>query len=213
MTLDEEGTMELSAFTWYDILGVLPVASTQQINEEYGSKASLLQPAHSSGAPSRVIAAASRAQQMLDTAWRMLGDPASRRSYDEATGIRRIGDGLAPADSYASQPSLGDVGFVPGSQGAEALGFLMALTDWLAPHPHPARRLAVPDVRRALLQCRTGHHGPDRLAPDPDSADAQPDARRRVDRGSAPAVADQSSPRQRAHGRGVARASALGEMS
>jgi hypothetical protein len=23
----------------------------------------------------------------------------------------------------------------------------MALTDWLAPHPHPSRRLAVPDVR------------------------------------------------------------------
>jgi hypothetical protein len=139
--------VELSAFTCYDLLGVLPGASTQQISDAYTSKVSLLQPARLAGASSQVIRAASRARQLLDGAWRALGDSAGRRSYDEATGIRRVGDGLVRADSYASQPALGDVGFVAGSQGAEALGILMALTDWLAPHPHPVRRLAVPDVR------------------------------------------------------------------
>jgi curved DNA-binding protein CbpA len=131
--------MEPSAFTCYDLLGVLPGASTQQISDAYTSKMSLLQPARLAGAPSQVIGAASRARQMLYWAWRALGDPASRLSYDESTGIRRVGDGLVRADNYASQPAMGDVGFVAGSQGAEALGILMALTDWLAPHPHPAR--------------------------------------------------------------------------
>jgi curved DNA-binding protein CbpA len=139
--------VELSALTWYDLLGVLPGTSTQEISREYSSNSKLLGPAHLSGAPSQVIAAASRAQRTLDAAWRVLGDPATRRSYDESIGFRRSGDGLASPGSYASQPGLGDVGFVAGSPGAEALGFLMALTDWLAPHPHPSRRLAVPDVR------------------------------------------------------------------
>lgn len=34
-----------------------------------------------------------------------------------------------------------------GPRGAELLGGLMALTDWLAPHPCPPRRVIVPDVR------------------------------------------------------------------
>jgi len=41
----------------------------------------------------------------------------------------------------------GDFDFVAGPPGAEALGVLMALTDWLTPHPHPPRRIPVPDVR------------------------------------------------------------------
>jgi len=156
--------MKLTSFTWYDLLGVLPGASTQQISGEYRSKASLLQPAYLSGAPSPVIAAASRAQQLLDAAWRVLCDPASRRSYDEAAGILRIGEGLVPPDTYPSQPSLGDVGFVPGSQGASALGFLMALSDLLAPRPRQYRRLPVPDVRGLFysvgldLTSRIGFH-------------------------------------------------------
>ena len=34
-----------------------------------------------------------------------------------------------------------------GAKEAELLGGLMALTDWLAPHPGPPRRVIVPDVR------------------------------------------------------------------
>jgi curved DNA-binding protein CbpA len=97
--------VELSALTWYDILGVLPGTSTQEISGEYSSKASLLGPAHLSGAPSQVIAAASRAPRTLDAAWRVLGDPATRRSYDESIGFRRSGDGLASPG--AKRRSLG----------------------------------------------------------------------------------------------------------
>ena len=145
--LQLEARMNLSAFTWYDLVGVLPGASADQIRREYDSKAGLLKPALLSGAPSKVIAAASRAQRMLDAAWTVLGDPASRRKYDEAAGVRRTGGGLSPPENVASQPGWADVGFVGGSPGAAALGVLLALTDWLAPDPHPSQRMAVPDVR------------------------------------------------------------------
>jgi hypothetical protein len=139
--------MNLSAFTWYDIVGVLPGAPAEQIRREYDDKASLLKPALLSGAPSKVLTAASRSQRMLDAAWTVLGDPTSRQKYDEAVGIRPTGGGLSPPDNVASQPGWADVGFVGGSPGAAALGVLLALTDWLAPHPHPSERMAVPDVR------------------------------------------------------------------
>jgi curved DNA-binding protein CbpA len=41
-----------------------------------------------------VLAAITRAQHILDTAWEVLGDPDSRKRYDEATGLRRSGGGL-----------------------------------------------------------------------------------------------------------------------
>jgi hypothetical protein len=139
--------VEPSAFTCYDLLGVLPGSSPEQISCEYRSKASVLGPALWPGAPSTVITAASRAQRMLDGALHVLGDPESRLTYDQAIGIRRVGGGLEPSTNVASQPGWTDPGFVADSPGADALGVLMALTDCLAPHPHPSRRMAVPDVR------------------------------------------------------------------
>jgi hypothetical protein len=69
---------------------------------------------------------------------------------DEApVGIRRSGGGLAPQESFPSEPGWGpeDFDLPVGSRGAELLGGLMALTDWLAPHSGPPRRVIVPDVR------------------------------------------------------------------
>src|SRR5215472_2087076 len=135
--------------TWYDILEVMPGASTEEIQDKYDAKASLLRPELIAGAPSAVITAVSRAQQLLDTARRVLGDPATRARYDAAAGIRRSGGGLAPQESFPSEPGLGpeDFDLPVGAKGAELLGGLMALTDWLVPHPGPPRRVIVPDVR------------------------------------------------------------------
>jgi DnaJ-like protein len=137
------------SITWYDILGVVPGASAAEIQRQYDSKASLLRPERVAGAPSKVLTAASRAQGLLDAARRVLGDPERRARYDEAAGIRRSGGGLGTRVSSPSQPGWGssDFDFVAGNAGAEVLGGLMALADWLAPHPHEPRRLMVPDVR------------------------------------------------------------------
>ena len=49
--------------TWYDILDVMPGAGTEEIQDKYDARASLLRPELIAGAPSVVITAASRAQQ------------------------------------------------------------------------------------------------------------------------------------------------------
>ena len=80
--------------TWYDVLGALPGAEARKIKQKYDAKAALLRPELISGAPPNVLTAVMRAQELLDTAWELLGDPDSRKRYDEAVGFRRSGGGL-----------------------------------------------------------------------------------------------------------------------
>ncbi len=135
--------------TWYDVLDVLPGASLEEIQSKYDARVSVLRPELIAGAPSAVVTAVSRAQQLLDSARRVLGDPGTRARYDAAVGIRRSGGGLAQQESFPSEPGWGsqDFDLVAGAKEAELLGGLMALTDWLAPHPRPPRRVIVPDVQ------------------------------------------------------------------
>jgi len=135
--------------TWYDILGVLPGASAGEIQDKYDFKTSLLRPELLSGAPSPVVKAASRAQGILDAARHVLADPANRERYDEAAGFRRRDDGLAQPRDFPSDPGWGpsDFGYAGGLRVEELVGGLMALTDWLAPHPRRPSRIPVPDVR------------------------------------------------------------------
>ena len=135
--------------TWYDVLGALPGASAEEIQRQYDSKASLLRPELIAGSPSTVVTAVSRAQGILDSAWRVVGDPVRRKGYDEAIGLRRRGGGLARSESSPSEPGWGssDFDFVAGRPGAELLGGMMVLTDWLTPHPREPRRVIVPDLR------------------------------------------------------------------
>jgi len=84
--------------TWYDILGVLPGTSAEEIQEAYDAKASLLRPPLMTGAPSKVPTAAARARAVLDAARRALADPANRERYDATAGVRRDGQGPVSAD-------------------------------------------------------------------------------------------------------------------
>jgi curved DNA-binding protein CbpA len=135
--------------TWYDILGVLPSATVEQVQYQHDAKARLLRPELVAGAPSPVIAAASRAREILDTARRVLGDPANRARYDETAGIHRRSGGLSSPESFPSEPGAEqpDVDFIAGNAGLEVLGGLLMLGDWMTPHPRQPRRVAVPDVR------------------------------------------------------------------
>jgi hypothetical protein len=137
-----------SGITWYDVLGTLPGASAAEIRRDYDSKARLLRPELLTGAPSPVVAAASRAQGILDVAWRVLGEPAQRLRYDETIGIRSSGGGLTRQENIPSEPRLDSLDFGPFGRNATALlGGLLALTEWLTPPPHQPGRIVVPDVR------------------------------------------------------------------
>jgi hypothetical protein len=134
--------------TWYDVLGVLPGASPGQIRAQYNAKTSLLRPELISGQPSPVIVAISRAQEILEQAWHVLGDPGRRARYDAEAGIRRCGGGLVAAESVPSQPGWAptDAAAIPGSV-VSVLGGLTVLTDWLAPQSRLPGRVTVPDIR------------------------------------------------------------------
>ena len=80
--------------TWYEVLGVLPGAEPHRIKREYEARSGLLRPEMIAGAPSNVLTAVTRAQGLLDSAWRVLSDPERRRRYDEEAGLRRTGGGL-----------------------------------------------------------------------------------------------------------------------
>ena len=69
--------------TWYDVLGVMPGAEARKITRAYDARAALLRPEMISGAPPNVLTAVMRARELLDTAREVLGDPDSRRRYDE----------------------------------------------------------------------------------------------------------------------------------
>ena len=139
--------------TWYDILGISPGASSATIRRAYEDKVQQLRPDRIAGAPANVIAAATRGRQALDGAWRVLGDRATRERYDDETGIRRKGQGLArpepvPAEQGWSPPNVdipvGDLGT------GEVLGGLAALVNRLSPRRSRPQRVVVPDVRGLL---------------------------------------------------------------
>jgi DnaJ domain/PASTA domain len=137
------------SITWYDVLGVLPGAEVRKIKHEYEAKSALLGPDMIAGAPSNVIKAVTQAQDMLDTAWRVLGDPVSRGRYDEAVGIRRSGGGLGQPGTGPADPGLGpdDMGLIVEDLGGGVVAGLLALMGGLVRRPRPPRRVTVPDVR------------------------------------------------------------------
>jgi hypothetical protein len=98
------------------------------------------------GAPSDVLAIVTRARNFLDTAWEILGDPASRNRYDEAVGFHR--KGLAPSGSFASS-SWHDSSdsAIAGEMGEDALAGLLELGGFLGAGPRRPSRVPVPDVR------------------------------------------------------------------
>jgi hypothetical protein len=128
--------------TWYDVLGAMPGTETRKIQRKYEDKASLLRPELISGAPPDVVTAVRLAQELLDTAWDVLGDPDSRKRYDEAVGLRRSGGSLA-------QPGTGieSAGLAPAG-----LGSIGGRTGWLGPRRRRNRPAAVPDVRGLFYQ-------------------------------------------------------------
>jgi len=134
------------SITWYDILGALPDASSEDIQHAYDAKADLLRPQLLSGAPSKVITAAARAQGIIDAARRVLGDPANRQRYDEAAGLWGSGGGLGEPGDYPAGSGLPDSDFAADNPGADVLNSLGALNLWLDRHPDYQRRIPVPDV-------------------------------------------------------------------
>jgi hypothetical protein len=139
--------------TWYEVLGVLPGAAADKIRRKYEERAALLRGEMIAGAPSSVLVSVRRAQEFLDGAWEVLGDPATRVRYDEAAGFRRRGGGLPPAGTSTAGTYPTGSGVDPPGRGilgefdpVGVLGGLLAMSGWV-PGSRRARWVPVPDVR------------------------------------------------------------------
>jgi len=152
-----------SVLTWYDVLGVLPDATLEDIREACQARMAVLQQGTLAGAPPDVRSAAERALQAVEEAWRVLADPVARESYDVHIGVRRPGEGLA-------SPSRGP----QGPEASLGQGWSTADEEALEPYSDPRARVAVPDVRGLFFQAcmhvagRIGLHvTPIQLTPHP----------------------------------------------
>lgn len=151
--------------SYYDVLGVLPGASADDIRRTCEAKMALLAPGMIADATTKVLVAIDRARAALEEARETLTDRAARQQYDIEVGIVRPGTGLA-----RTRPVPSAAGWGPGwaselggrqSAIAVALGFA---ADALAPRRRLARRVLVPDARglfvtpaRRLMKLRGLH--------------------------------------------------------
>jgi hypothetical protein len=140
-----------SGVTWYSVLGALPGAEPDQIQQHYDAKADVLRSEHVTGQPSNVVSAVSKARALLDQARLVLTDRESRLRYDEQIGIRPAGGGLIRTGTFATEAGWGspDADDMAGFDDAgTALGVMAEMTDIFTPRP-PRRpgRMLMPDVR------------------------------------------------------------------
>lgn len=124
-----------SLITWYDVLGVVPGATEDDIREAWQARTAALQPGGLTGAPADVLVAADRARQAVAEAWRILGDPASRESYDKNIGLERPGEGLGSPSETPPEPGV-----------SLAEGWSLADEEALEPYPGRRSHVVVPDV-------------------------------------------------------------------
>jgi hypothetical protein len=68
--------------TYYEVLGVAPSASVEEIRRAYLAKARTLHPDVIVGASAELRDRAARGMQAVNEAWGVLRDPAKRRAYD-----------------------------------------------------------------------------------------------------------------------------------
>jgi hypothetical protein len=153
-----------SVITWYDVLGVLPDASPDDIRIAWQERQAALQAGTVAGAAPEVLEAVDRARQAVQEAWRVLAEPAARESYDEAAGFARPREGL-PVPGRG--PRGRDLGLGEGWSTADE--------EALEPYyPSRASRVVVPDVRGLFYPACTDVAGriglriaPIRLTPHP----------------------------------------------
>ncbi len=124
-----------SAVTWYDVLGVLPDATPDDIRAAWRARRAALAPNLLAGAAPEVLAAASRAGHAVDEAGRVLSDPGTRQSYDEDVGVVRPGEGLPAPGAGPTGPdvTLGERWTTADAAALEAA-------------PSPPSRVITPDV-------------------------------------------------------------------
>ena len=133
---------------WYDILGVTPAATADDIRLAFEARSRLLDTGVL-GESAKIVAAVNRARALLDQAYQILRDPGARSSYDQEVLARSATSGLAKSDPVPSEPGLDmPVGVLSYRESLPVVtAALVAIADWLAPHHEARGKVVVPDFR------------------------------------------------------------------
>jgi hypothetical protein len=86
--------------THYDVLGVTPAASADQIKRAYYRRARSYHPDGHAGSSVALLEEAQRAMADLNAAWRVLRDPETRAAYDSTLAVQTVG----PAGARHGRP-------------------------------------------------------------------------------------------------------------
>lgn len=172
--------------TWYDVLGVLPDATADDIRTASQARVAALEPGVLAGAPAEVVAAADRGRQAVAEAERVLTDPAAREAYDERIGFSRPGEGLEPPGRGPLGP---DVSLGPNWSEADE--------EALEPYADPPSHVGVPDVTGLFYQACLDVAGRAGLRVEPVTLTVHPKPVEGLVVGQAPA------PGERAHRHGL----------
>ena len=95
----------MSAATHYEVLGISPLASTDEVRKAYLRRARLLHPDLAQGLPPERSAQMARAMQDVNEAWRVLRVPTSRAAYDDRVAGRAT---VTPRPNGARPAGWGD---------------------------------------------------------------------------------------------------------
>ena len=95
----------MSAATHYEVLGISPLASTDEVRKAYLGRARLLHPDLAQGLPPERSAQMARAMQDVNEAWRVLRVPTSRAAYDDRVAGRAT---VTPRPNGARPAGWGD---------------------------------------------------------------------------------------------------------
>jgi hypothetical protein len=87
--------------THYELLGVVPDASHDEIKRAYHRQARRYHPDARPGADQRVAEQARRIMISLNAAWAVLGEPARRKAYDAEIGVH---PGQAEPEPWSAEP-------------------------------------------------------------------------------------------------------------
>lgn len=134
--------------SYYEILGVSPEASSEQIRAAYLGKAGAVNPSGHPGADAHLLDLATQAMNLLKEAWEVLGDCRLRLRYDEIfASEQQVRDEYEtlnrPSVSYFGAGNVKEPVF-DGRLGAIVAGVESA-AEWLAPKPLRPRKVILPD--------------------------------------------------------------------
>ena len=124
---------------FYQLLGVAPDATHDQIHDAYRTRLKVCHPDHHQGATAKELAQAATATTDLNEAWEAVGDPTRRTEYDRSRA------GRAPTGGGVGRRSPGQ-GWRPGTGAA-------------GPPPSPPVSAVGPDGLLATLCRHCGHEG------------------------------------------------------